>query len=232
MLLRSQPEAAGLAALEQAYGFKLFELTGGRVWLLDLGVPRPKAGDYALAKAARPLAPTYVDALRVIGCDEEPLEQLAWLVAAGDVARQLHHSVLVFVSDAESLDFAAVVTPQGVVVIGDRLRGYLFRWDGEALAIQPFYEDAAAQSEVEVPEELALLKQATILAPEKLPAGGYPLHGNVSAEIAGFAPSAAALGIGTPSYAQPGSLSVVESRNLPHSVWDRASVATRARATR
>jgi len=232
MLLKARPEAAGLAALERAYGFKLFELASGRVWLLDLGIPKPEPGDYALAKASRPFAPTYVDALRVIGCDEEPLEQLAWLTAAGGTARQLRQPVLVFLSDDVSLDFAAVVNPDGVGVIGDRLRGYLFRWESGALTIQPFYTDAAVQSEVEVPEELALLKKATLLPPEKLPAGGYPLHGNVSAEIAGFAPGAGILGIGTYGFGPAGSLSVVESRNMGRSVWDSASVAPRVRAAR
>src|SRR5664279_6061822 len=129
VLLRAKPDAAGLAALEKAYGYKLFELTGRGLWLLDLGVPEPAPGDLKKVKAARPLASSYVDALRVIGCDEEPLEQLAWLTAGAAAARHLRQPVLVFLSDDEEHDFVAVITRDGVSVIGDKLRGYLLRWE-------------------------------------------------------------------------------------------------------
>src|ERR1035437_3971752 len=44
VLLRAKPDTAGLAALEKAYGYKLFELTDHALWLLDLGVARAAPG--------------------------------------------------------------------------------------------------------------------------------------------------------------------------------------------
>lgn len=225
VLLRSKPDAAGLAALGQAYGYKLFELAGGLLWLLDLAVAEPAPGDMAVIKKARPLAPTYVDALRVIGADEEPLEQLAWLTAGVAVARQLRISVLVFLSDDEANDFAAVVSPEGVNVVGDKLHGYLMRWEGGALAIQPFYHEGSSEEPSTPPDELALIPRTTMHPPENLPAKGYPLHGNVLAEVASFAPGALALGLGTWSFGQQGSLQLIEEKGLRHSTWDRAAGA-------
>src|SRR5450830_1377112 len=157
MLLRAKPDAAGLAAVEKAYGYKLFELTGHALWLLDLGVPEPALGDLKTVKAARPLASSYVDALRVIGCDEEPLAQLAWLTAGAAAARHLRQPVLVFLSDDQEHDFAAVVTPEGVGVIGDKLRGYLLRWEVGALVMQPFVSDGTVQELPTPLDELALI---------------------------------------------------------------------------
>jgi hypothetical protein len=229
VLLRSKPDPAGLAALEKAYGYKLFELTDRGLWLLDLGVPEPPPGDLKTVKAARPLASGYVDALRVIGCDEEPLEQLAWLAAGAAAARQLRQPVLVFLSDDESLDFVAVVAPEGVVVIGDRLCGYLLRWEAGALVIQPFV-GAAGEEAPTPPDELALIPKASLLPTETLAAGGYPLHGNVLAEIGGFTQGDVPLGIGTWRYGPQGSLTLLEAKGMDHSGWDRAAgAAPRAR---
>jgi hypothetical protein len=225
VLLRSKPDEAGLAVLEKAYGYKLFELTGRGLWLLDLGVPVPAPGDLKTVKAARPLASSYVDALRVIGCDEEPLEQLAWLTAAAAAARHLRQPVLAFLSDDEEHDFVAIVTPEGVGVIGDRLRGYLLRWEGGALVIQPFVSSGTGQEPLTPPDELALIPKASLLPTETLAAGGYPLHGNVLAEIGGFAQGDAPLGIGTWSHGPQGSLHLIEAKGLSHSGWDRAAGA-------
>lgn len=225
MLLRAKPDAAGLAAVEKAYGYKLFELTGHALWLLDLGVPEPALGDLKTVKAARPLASSYVDALRVIGCDEEPLAQLAWLTAGAAAARHLRQPVLVFLSDDQEHDFAAVVTPEGVGVIGDKLRGYLLRWEGGALVMQPFVSDGTGQELPTPPDELALIPKASLLPTETLAAGGYPLHGNVLAEICGFAEGDTPLGIGTCSHGPQGSLQLIEAKGLSDSGWDRAAGA-------
>ena len=230
VLLRAKPDTAGLAALEKAYGYKLFELTGRGLWLLDLGVPVPSPGDLKAVKAARPLASGYVDALRVIGCDEEPLEQLAWLTAGAAAARHLRQSVLVFLSDDEDHDFTAVVTPEGVGVIGDKLRGYLLRWEGGALVMQPFVSDGTGQEPPMPPDELALIPKASLLPTETLASGGYPLHGNVLAEIGGFAEGDVPLGIGTWSHGPQGSLHLIEAKGLSNRGWDRAAeAAPRAR---
>ena len=223
VLLNARPEAAGLAALEKSYEYKLFELTDRGLWLLDLGVPVPAPGDLKTIKAVRPLAPGYVDALRVIGCDEEPLEQLAWLAAGAQAARHLRQRVLVFLSDDEAHDFVAVVGPEGVSVIGDRLCGYLLRWEGGALVIQPFVGDSSGQETPTPPDELALIPKATLLPTETLGADGYPLHGNVLAEICGFAEGDVPLGIGTWSYGPQGSLQLLETKGLTNSGWDRAA---------
>ena len=225
-LLRAKPDAAGLAAIEKAYGYKLFELTGRGLWLLDLDVTEPALGDLKKVKAARPLASSYVDALRVIGCDEEPLEQLAWLTAAAAAARPLRQPVLVFLSDDEDLDFVAAVTPDGVSVIGDKLRGYLLRWEGGALVIQPFVSGGIGQEPPTLPDELALIPKASLLPIETLAAGGYPLHGNVLAEICGFIEGDIPLGIGTRSHGPSGSLQLIEAKGLSNSGWDRAAGAT------
>ncbi len=225
VLLRAKPDAAGLAALEKAYDYKLFELTGRGLWLLDLGVPEPAPGDLKAVKAARPLASSYVDALRVIGCDEEPLEQLAWLTAGAAAARHLGQPVLVFLSDDEEHDFVAVVSPAGVSVIGDRLCGYLLRWDGGALVIQPFLSGTTGQEPPTPPDELALIPKASLLPTETLAGDGYPLHGNVVAEMSGFADGDVPLGIGTLSHGPQGSLTLIETKGLGHSGWDRAAGA-------
>jgi hypothetical protein len=230
VVVRARPEAAGLTALERAYGYRLFEVAGSALWLIDLGVPEPKAGDRAVIRAARMLAPGYVDALRVLGTDEETFEQLGWLVATGAAAKQLRQPVLGFVSDDGLLDFAALVTADGVGVIGDKLGQYLLRWESGALAIQPFTSGADHQEPPVAPEELSLIPAVTLLGTEKLGSGGYPLHGNVMAEMHGIADGAASLGIGTYNVGPLGSLRLVEAKGLDHSLWDRAAgVAARSR---
>lgn len=223
VLLRNRPDTAGLTALAKAYGYKLFELNGRGLFLLDLGVSVPPAGDLKMVKAARPLASSYVDALRVIGCDEEPLAQLAWLIAGATVARQFRQPVLTFLSDEDTHDFAAVVSPDGVSVIGDRLRSYLLRWEAAALVIQPFVAAAAGQEMPAPPDELALIPKASLLPTETLAAGDYPLHGNVLAEIGGFAPGDVPLGIGTWNIGQRGTLTLIEAKGMVNSGWDRAA---------
>jgi hypothetical protein len=231
LLVRARPDGAGLIALERAYGYRLFELVGAGLWLIDLGIPEPKPGDRAVIRAARPLAPGYVDALRVLGNDEETLEQLAWLAAAAAAARQLREPVLGFVSDDEQLDFAAIVKPDGVEVIGDKLGQYLLRWEGGALVIQPFNSDGAGDEPPTTPEELSLIPSVTLLANEKLAKGGYPLHGNVTAEMHSFAAGADALGIGTWNFGAIGSLQLIEAGGLDHSLWDRAAGAPDSRGS-
>jgi hypothetical protein len=224
-MVRARPDAAGLTVLERAYGYRLFEMAGCGLWLIDLGVPEPKAGDRAIIRAARPLASGYVDALRVLGSDEETFEQLAWLAASAIAAKQFRQPVLGFVSDDAVLDFAVIVTPDGVGVIGDKLGQYLLRWESGALAIQPFTSGGDRQEPPIAPEELALIPAVTLLATETLGSGGYPLHGNVMAEMNGFADGAVDLGIGTWNIGQVDSLRLVEAKGLDHSLWDRAAGA-------
>jgi len=223
LLVRATPETAGLTALERAYGYRLFELVGRSLWLLDLSIPEPNPGDRAITRAARPLAPAYVDALRVLGGDEEKFEQLAWLTAAATASRQLRQPVLGFVSDDDSLDFAAVVSPEGVRVIGDKLGQYLLRWENATLVIQPFCKKGTDQEPPVPPEELSLIPAVELLPNEELASDAYPLHGNVMAEIHSFAEGAAALAIGTRSFGPAGSLTLIEAKGLDHSLWDRAA---------
>jgi len=220
VLFRTAPDLAGLAALERAYGYRLFELPGCGLWLVDLGVPVPKPGDRGLMRAARPLAATYVDALRMLGADDEAFEQVAWLAASALAAKELRQPVLGFVSDDEMLDFAVIATPDGIEVIGDRLGQYLLRWESGALAIQPFYSDGTPGEPPTPPEELSLIPVVTLLDTEELASGAYPLHGNVVAEMQGFAGGAAGLGIGTFTGGQVGAVRLLEARGLDGSPWD------------
>jgi hypothetical protein len=222
LLVQARPDGAGLTALDRAFGYRLFELVGRGLWLIDLGIPEPVPGDRAVIRAARPLAPGYVDALRVLGNDEETLEQLAWLAASAAAARQLRQPVLGFLSDDEQLDFAAIVKPEGVEVIGDRIGQYLLRWEGGTLAIQPFCNEGTDDEPPIPPEELSLIPSVMLLANEKLPKGGYPLHGNVAAEMSNFAEGASGLGVGTWNFGAVGSLALIETGALGHSLWDRA----------
>ena len=230
VLVRAKPDSAGLTALERAYGYRLFELVGRGLWLLDFAIAEPKSGDRAIIRAARPLAPAYVDALRVLGQDEETFEQLAWLTVTAVVARQLRQPALGFLSDDELLDFAAVITPDGVGVIGDKLGHYLLRWEGASLAIQPFFKDGTDGEPPVPPEELSMIPAVNLLPNETLAKGGYPLHGNVMAEIHGFAEGASSLAIGTWTFGPNGSLKLVEAKGLDHSLWDRAAGEARARS--
>ncbi len=223
VLVRATPDRAGLTALGRAYGYRLYEATAAGLWLLDLAVPVPVPGERAAIRTARTLAPGYVDALRVIDGDESPLEQIAWLTASAVVARQLRQSVMGFLSDDDRLDFAVIVTPDGVQSIGDRLERYLFRWEGGALTIQPFADRAMGRDESAVPEELSLIPSVTLLPVETLGAEGYPLHGNVAAEMPEFAQAAHTLGIGTKRVGRSGTLALIEASGLESSVWDAAA---------
>lgn len=223
VLVRAKPDKAGLAALERAYGYRLYELAGRGLWLIDLGIPEPKPGDRAMIRAARPLAPGYVDALRVLGSDEETFEQVAWLAGSAAAAKQLRQPVMGFLSDDAALDFATIVTPDGVGVIGDKLGQYLLRWEGGNLAIQPFCNEGTDDEPPIPPEELSLIPAVTLLGTGKLTRAGYPLHGNVVAEMRGFADDAGGLGIGTRNFGQVGSLKLLEAKGLDHGPWDRAA---------
>ena len=71
-----------------------------------------------------------------------------------------------------------------------------------------------------MPEELDMLTSVTVLPPEPLPGGSYPVHGNVTAELAEFAPMAAGL-IEASTVASPsGPLRLVQDRGLESSCWD------------
>ena len=226
VLVRSKPAVAALAAIEHAYGFRLYELTGRGLYLMDLAIPKPEPGDRAVIRAARPLAPGYVDALRVLGTDDDPLEQLPWLAASAAVARQLRQPVLGFLSDDDKLDFAAAVKPEGVGVIGDRLGQFLLRWERGELVIQPFSRDAEESEPPAPPEELSLIPAVTLLETGKLAGSGYPLHGNVIAEMSAFAEGTEVLGLGTWKIGPAGSLRLVEARGLDHGLWDSALAET------
>jgi hypothetical protein len=230
VLVRANPDSAGLTALERAYGYRLFELVGRGLWLLDFAIAEPKPDDRATIRAARPLAAAYVDALRVLGHEDETFEQLAWLTAAAVAAKQLRQPVLGFLSDDDLLDFAAVVTPDGVSVIGDKLGQYLLRWEGGTLAIQPFCKDGTADEPPVPPEELSLIPAVELFPNETLASSGYPLHGNVTAEMHGFAEGASSLNIGSWTFGPAGSLKLVEAKGLDHSLWDRAAGEARARS--
>jgi hypothetical protein len=226
VLLKQRPSEANLPELQRRHGFKLFEMVGRELWLLDLDLPALKPGDRAAIRAARPLAPSYVDALRVLGSDEQPFEQAPWLTATAAIAKLLDQTALGFLSDDQGLDFAAIATPEGVSVIGDTLAPYLMRWEAGALMIQPFCKNDPEEERPCPPEELSLIPNVTVLEPEQL-SGGYPLHGNVAAEIHGFAPGVETLGIGTTSFGPIGSLWLVANERMDHSVWDRAAGARR-----
>lgn len=226
VLLKEKPSEAALMELTRRYSYKLFELVGRPMWLLDLDLPAAKPGDRAAIRAARPLAPSYVDTLRVLGSDEQAFEQAPWLTATAGLAKLLGKPVLGFVSDDEGLDFATVATPDGVSVIGDHLEPYLMRWEAGALMIQPYSKTNSSAETPGTPDELSLIPSATVLATEPL-SGGYPLHGNVLAELEGFAPGVDMLGIGTWNVGPVGTLKLLASEQMEHSVWDRAAAGQR-----
>lgn len=228
VLLKQRPSEAALPELQRRHGYKLFEMVGRELWLLDLDLPALKPGDRAAIRAARPLAPSYVDALRVLGSEEQPFEQAPWLTATAAIAKLLDQTALGFLSDDQGLDFAAIATPEGVSVIGDTIERFLMRWEAGALMIQPYSKNDPDEEMPRAPEELSLIPKATVLEPERL-SGGYPLHGNVVAEIHGFAPGVEMLGIGTMSFGPIGSLWLVANERMDHSVWDRAAGARRER---
>jgi hypothetical protein len=210
--------------LQRRQGYKLFEMVGQELWLLDLDLLALKPGDRAAIRAARPLAPSYVDALRVLGSEDQPFEQAPWLTATAATAKLLDQTALGFLSDDQGLDFAAIATPEGVSVIGDTIERFLMRWEAGALMIQPYCKNDPDDEMPCAPEELSLIPNVTVLEPERL-SGGYPLHGNVAAEIHGFAPGVETLGIGTKIFGPIGTLSLVTSERMDHSVWDQAAGA-------
>lgn len=211
-----QPAAAALDAIAERYAFRMFEMAGAPVWILDLGISgRP---DRATMRTARSLAPSYVDAIRVLDCDEHDLEQLTWLTAASAIAKIISDPVLGFVSDDSVLDFAAIARPEGVAIVGDHIAPYLLRWDAGALTIQPYSRTSEA-GPPRPPEELELIPSVSLLAAEPLPDDVYPLHGNVTAEVYEFAPIAAGV-IGDGMGAGQATLKLVESRGLESSCWD------------
>jgi hypothetical protein len=221
VLLRQKPDEDALPEAGNGAGYKLFELTGLELWLLDLNLPALKPGDRASIRAARPLAPSYVDVLRVLGSDDQIFEQAPWLTATAGVARLLGQPAFGFLSDDDRLDFAAIATPEGVSVIGDTIEPFLIRWEAGDLVIQPYCKSDPDAEMPRAPEELSLIPSATVLETERL-TDGYPLHGNVVAEIGGFAPGVEVLGIGTLGVGPIGSLRLVGRERMEHSVWDRA----------
>jgi hypothetical protein len=224
ILLKQRPSEAALPELQRRQGYKLFEMVGQELWLLDLDLLALKPGDRAAIRAARPLAPSYVDALRVLGSEDQPFEQAPWLTATAATAKLLDQTALGFLSDDQGLDFAAIATPEGVSVIGDTIERFLMRWEAGALMIQPYCKNDPDDEMPCAPEELSLIPNVTVLEPERL-SGGYPLHGNVAAEIHGFAPGVETLGIGTKIFGPIGTLSLVTSERMDHSVWDQAAGA-------
>ena len=127
---------------------------------------------------------------------------------------------------AAAIDFAAAVKPEGVGVIGDRLGQFLLRWERGELVIQPFSRDAEESEPPAAPEELSLIPAVTLLETGKLAGSGYPLHGNVIAEMSAFAEGTEVLGLGTWKIGPAGSLRLVEARGLDHGLWDSALAET------
>jgi hypothetical protein len=216
VLVRELPSAAALDSIAERYPFRLFEMAGSPIWILDLGVPG--FPERATIRTARSVAPNYVDAVRVLDGEEHDLEQLCWFNAAVAVGKVLRTEVLGFVSDDSRLDFAIIAGPDGVSVIGDHVEPYLVRWDAKVLTIQPY--SIGGGRPPRPPEELGLIPSVTLLPAEPLPDGVYPLHGNVTAEIFEFAPLAAGI-IGDAAVASPSAvLKLVAARGLDTSCWD------------
>jgi hypothetical protein len=217
VLFQTRPDVLAIEAIAERYRFRLFELAGSAIWIADLAISG--GPDRAAMRTARALAPTYVDAVRVLDGDEHDLEQLGWLNAAVSVARILGQTVLGFVSDDSRFDFAAIARPDGPAVIADHVAPYLLRWDDGILSIQPYFKSSDA-GEPHPPEELSLIPAVALLAAEQLPEEGYPLHGNVSAEVYEFAPLAASV-IGDGAVRRTsGALTMIESRGVESSCWD------------
>jgi hypothetical protein len=226
IVIRSHVDPATLGEIERSYGYRLYGVVPGGLWLLDLGVPAPVAPDPTLVKTARHLAPAYVDAVRLLAPDEIPPEQLAWLIATAAVGDSVGQRVLGFLSDDLGTDFAAIAAPEGVSVVDDHVPPYLLRWEGGSLTVEPYLAPGPGAQPPNPPEELGLIPAASLL-PAELLEGGYPLHGNVMAELSEFAPAAAgaALGLLSPEGPQAGSLRLLEAHGLSHSIWDQAAGA-------
>jgi hypothetical protein len=217
LVVRTQPSAAALDAVGERFGYRLFELPGMNAWILDVAIAgRP---DRATVRAAHAMAPSYVDAVRVLDGDEHDLEQLAWLHASAAVAGLLSEPVLGFVSDDSILDFAAIARPERIEVVADHVSPYLLRWDSGALTIQPYIRSSTAGAP-HPPEELELIPSVSLLAAEALPDGTYPLHGNVAAEVHEFAPLATGVIGDGAGGGQEGAPRLVSSHGLDSSCWD------------
>jgi hypothetical protein len=217
VVLNAQPAAAAVESIAALYPTRVFELAGAGVWLLDLAF-QPAPNRDAI-RFARSIAASYVDAVRVLDGDEHELEQLGWLVASTTVARLVDAPVLGFVSDDVHLDFATIARPDGVTAIADHVPPYLIRFEPGQLAIQPYLR-SPKDGVPNPPEELGLIASVSLLPAEPLQ-GGYPLHGNVVAEMYEFAPSASGL-VGDDAAAAGArkALRLVEARGLDASCWD------------
>jgi hypothetical protein len=217
MVLHARPSASALDSISALYPFRLYELTGSAIWILDLGVQSQP--DRATTRAARTIAANYVDAIRVLDAEEHDLEQLGWLVATANVARLVDTPVLGFVSDDSHLDFAVIARPDGISVIGDHVPPYLVRFDLGQLTIQPYLRSPDSGPPPE-PEELGLIASVSLLPAEPL-RGGYPLHGNVVAEMFEFAAAAGGIaGDDAALAAARRGIRLVEARGLDSSCWD------------
>jgi hypothetical protein len=208
IVLHARPSASALDSIAALYPCRLFELTGSGIWILDLGVqPQP---DRATTRAARTVASSYVDAIRVLDAEEHDLEQLGWLVASANVARLV---------DDTHLDFAVIARPDGISVIGDHVPPYLIRFDLGQLTIQPYLRTPGAGAPPP-PEELSLIASVSLLPAEPLQ-GGYPLHGNVAAEMFEFAAAAGGIaGDDAALAAARKGIRLIEARGLESSCWD------------
>lgn len=217
VVLSAQPALAAIDSIAALYPTRVFELTGTGVWVLDLAFQSAPNRD--AIRFARSIAANYVDAIRVLDADEHELEQLGWLVASTTVARLVGSPVLGFVSDDVHLDFAAIARPDGVAVIADHVPPYLIRFEPGQLAIQPYLR-SPGDGVPNPPEELALIAAVALLPAEPLQ-GGYPLHGNVVAEMYEFAPAACGLVGDDQAAAGPRkALRLVDARGLASSCWD------------
>ena len=224
VLLSSEPDRARLTGIGKTFGYRLFLVKASQKWLLDLGVAEPKRWDAGLFKAARPLAPEYVDAVRILHPADIAVDQLPWLTATSYVARELGQSVLGFVSDDDLRDFAAVAEPAGMTCVTDKVDPFILRWDRGALSLQGYISDDPWSSPPQTPHELLSIAGVTVLPPEELPGGGYPLYGNVAAEMQAVAPGVAeALGLYSWDGPPHGSLTLVNWVRLDRSQWDYAA---------
>jgi hypothetical protein len=221
-MVRELPAQERLSQLAEAYAYRLFELATRQAWLLDLELTAPPPDSRSAVRAVKALVPGYIDAVRVLAQDDELPEQARWLVATATVAGKLGQPVLGFLSDDNSLDFAATATPAGISTIGDRVDRYLLRWEAGQLQVQPVFGAAPGQTAPIPPAELVWIPGVNLLPIEDL-VGGYPLHGNVVAEMQGFMGSGDMLGIGTREGVPVGDLRLIGQSGMTASMWDRAA---------
>lgn len=227
VLLTSEPSTASLETIGRSLGYRLFYGRKHRIWLLDFGVAQGAPGDEQAIATARTLAPTYVDALRILCGPGAAMPQIHWLNAAGLVARTFKHRTIGFLSDDATHDFAVVVGADGVESIADRVEPYLLRWTPDELWIQPYTTGDMGASSAEPPEPpdaMYGIAGLTVLPAEALPDEGYPLHGNVIADMDEFAPGLPdALGLGSWEPPAPGTIVLARAGTLDASVWDEVA---------